>query len=108
MPIGELEGLMFSKLFKSLITLALISASSAAMSYTANKVWFEFRPNGLNRVHVVYTVPELQEFRESFVEFTNRKEAEVFYWSLMRGADFYPPDPKAIEFVSQPVEPEPW
>ena len=99
---------MFKTALKVVVAMVLAGASTNLMAYTANKVWFEFRPSGLCRVHVVYTVPELKEFRESFVEFTSRKEAEVFYWSLMRGGDFYPPSPTAIQFVSQSPEPEPW
>jgi len=79
-----------------------------ASAYTANKVWFEFRPEGTFRVRVVYTVPELKEFREAFVEFTSKKKAEAYYWALLRGADFYHPNPEGIEFVTQPIEPQPW
>ena len=90
-----------------LVAAAAVWGPSAA-AFTANKVWFEFRPTGIFRVHVGYTVPELKEFRESVVEFTKKSEAERFYWDLVRGADFYPPDPGARRFVSQPAKPEPW
>ena len=79
-----------------------------AQAYSANKVWFEFRPNGIFRVYVNYTVPELKEFREAYVEFRAKKEAERFYWDLVRGADFYPPDPAGRRFQSRPPVAEPW
>lgn len=83
-------------------------ACSYALAYTASKVWFEFRPNGVYRVYVTYTVPELKEVRESYVQFTKKQEAEEFYWNLVRGADFYPRDPKATKFVNSPLKPDPW
>jgi hypothetical protein len=91
-----------------LFVMLLFLASPRASAYTANKVWFEFRPEGIYRVHVGYTVPELKEFRESYVEFRKKKDAEKFYWDLVRGADFYPPDPMARRFVNQPLVPDPW
>jgi len=87
----------------------LLVTTSNAWSYAANKVWFEFRDNGRYRVIVNYTIPELKEFREEYVEFANRREAETFYWQLIRGADFYPPDPKRTTFQkSPPTAPVPW
>ncbi len=85
-----------------------LSAGPKSHAYTANKVWFEFRPGGIYRVHVGYTVPELKEFRESYVEFRKKSEAEKYYWDLVKGADFYPSDPKSRKFVNQPLEPDPW
>lgn len=84
--------------------------TGVAQAYTANKVWFEFRPGGIYRVHVNYTVPELKEFRNSFVEFRNRKKAEKYYWDLVKGGDFYNPSPESIRFVNTPadVAPDPW
>ena len=75
------------------LTLNILTVSSA-YSYTANKVWMEFRPNGRYRVYVNYTIPALKELRESYVEFSKKREAEKFYFDLLRGADFYPPDAK--------------
>lgn len=89
--------------------LALLAVlPTRAMAYTANKVWFEFRPEGGYRVHVGYTVPELKQYREAFVFFPKKKDAERLYWDLVRGADFYPPAPEARRFVNQPMQPEPW
>jgi hypothetical protein len=87
---------------------ALAGWTPTAAAYTANKVWFEFRPTGRYRVYVNYTVPELKEFREAWSEFATKQEAERFYWDLVRGADFYLPDPKARRFTAQPPAPQPW
>lgn len=84
------------------------AVSSVASAFTANKVWFEFLSTGIYRVHVAYTVPELKEFRESIVEFKKKKEAERFYWDLVKGADFHPSNPNARRFVNQPAEADPW
>ena len=91
-----------------IVAASLALGSSQVLAYSANKIWFEARPDGIYRVHVNYTVPELKEFREAYVEFTKRKDAERYYWDLVKGADFYPPDPKARRFVSEPMSPEPW
>ena len=77
-------------------------------AYTANKVWFMFKPQGGYRVYVGYTVPELKEYREAHVNFTNKKAAETYYWNLIRGADFYLPDSETIRFSNQEMKPEPW
>ncbi|MCX6116468.1 MAG: hypothetical protein NT027_02920 [Proteobacteria bacterium] len=82
--------------------------SFPAFALTANQVAFEFRPNGIYRVHVYYTVPALKEFRESYIEFTSQKKAEKFYFDVLRGADFYLEDPDKVRFVNQPLEPQPW
>ncbi len=86
----------------------VLSFSERAQAYSANKVWFEFRPNGRYRVVVNYTIPALKEFRESMVEFTSKKEAERFYWALVRGADFYPPAAEKFRFTEVPAKPDPW
>lgn len=91
-----------------LAAMALWACSSAAHAYTANKVWFEFKPAGGYRVYVNYTVPELKEYREAYVDFTSKRDAERYYWDLVRGADFYANDPAQRRFVQQPMEPRPW
>lgn len=92
--------------------LAILAASflswTSAQAYTANKVMFMFKPYGGYRVYVNYTIPELKEYREAYVEFVNRKDAEKYYWDLIRGADFYLPEPDALRFSNQALEPEPW
>ena len=82
--------------------------SGVAHSFTANRVWYELTPHGLIRITVAYTVPELREFREVYADFKTKKEAEKFYWSMVRGADFTLADPSKIEFTAPPMEPRPW
>ena len=79
-----------------------------AQAYTANKVWFEFHDHNIYRVYVNYTIPALKEFREAYVEFTNKKKAEVYYFDLLRGADFYLPDVESRKFIGQPLPAESW
>lgn len=86
----------------------VLNFSEGALAYTANKVWFEFRPNGRYRVVVNYTIPALKEFRESYVEFTSKKEADGFYWAMVRGADFYPPAAEKFRYIQAPAQPSPW
>jgi len=90
------------------LALAGLAPATSSWAYTANKVWFEFRPNGLFRVHVNYTVPELKEYREAYIDFRRKQAAESFYWDLVRGADFYPSNPKARRFVAPVMKPSPW
>ena len=90
------------------VMLALGVFANTAWGYSANKVWFETRPEGIFRVHVNFTVPELKERREAYVQFTSKKKAEKLYWDLVQGADFFPPDPEARRFVAEPMAPEPW
>ncbi|MBF0442468.1 MAG: hypothetical protein HQK54_11230 [Oligoflexales bacterium] len=77
-------------------------------AYTANKVWFEFLENGYFRVYFNYTIPELKEFRESYVDFKDQKKAEKFYWTLVRGGEFFPPNPDRVAFPVLPQKPDPW
>lgn len=90
------------------ISLAMLGHAETSDAYTANKVWLEARPDGYLRVYAIYTVPELKELRESYVVFTNKQEANKYYWDLIRGADFYPPDPKSRRFIPNPTKPDPW
>lgn len=93
------------------ICLLLIGASvhsSTALAYTANRVMFEYRPKGGYRVVVNYTVPSLREYREAYVDFKRKKEAEAFYWDMVRGADFYPSDPTKRQFLTTTAQSEPW
>lgn len=98
----------FSRTLLVLIAALIWLSAATADAYTANKVWFEFRPNGIYRVYVNYTVPALREFREAYAEFTSKKEAEAFYWDLVKGVDFFMPNPKARKFVENPQKPSPW
>lgn len=100
----------------TLLAMALAAAAATAiclparqgLAYTASKVSFEARPNGIYRVYVTYTVPALKEVRESFVEFRSRRDAEQFYYDLLSGADFYHTDPARREFRQNPRQPVPW
>ena len=96
------------RLVSAALTLSVFLTAGRAVAFSANKVWFEFLPSGIYRVYVNYTVPELKEFRESYVEFRKKQDAEKFYWDLVRGADFYPDDPKTRRFTAPPAKPVPW
>ena len=74
---------------------------------TVNKVWFEFHQS-FYRVVFEYTTPELKEFRGGYADFKSKKEAEKFFWSLVRGADFQLGEPKLISFPTQKNKPKPW
>lgn len=92
----------------ALIVFWAVGVADQAYSYTANKVWMEFRTNGRYRVYVNYTVPALREFREAWVEFAKKKEAESYYFDLVRGADFSIPESKKREFKQSVIKPTPW
>ena len=94
--------------FKISLMWLMLWAATPLSAYTANQVAFEFRPNGIYRVHLYYTVPAIKQFRESVVEFTSRKKAEKFYFEVLRGADFYIDDKGATQFVNEPLAPNPW
>ncbi len=91
-----------------LVTLTLGVLCERAAALTANQVAFEFRPNGIYRIYLYYTIPALKEFREAYIEFTSRKKAEKFYFDVLRGADFYLDDPDDLRFVNKPLSPQPW
>ena len=50
----------------------------------------------------------MKEFRENYVEFTNKKEAEQYYWAMVRGAEFFPPNAKDFKYPKAPASPDPW
>src|SRR5689334_365859 len=87
---------------------AIFSVSIEGFAHSVNKVYFERRPDGLFRVIVNYTVPGLREYREAFVDFSKRAEAEKAYWSLAQGADFYIRDASTITFQEPTLKPVPW
>lgn len=93
-----------------LLLLCLCSSlwTARAEAHSANMVWFEFMDDGRYKVVIGYTIPELKEFRESYVIFHSKKEAERFYWDLVRGADFYPSHPKSLRFEQPKRQPTPW
>ena len=96
-------------LFKSLILCWACSGlwPKQLHAVTANKVWFEFHQS-FYRVAFEYTTPEIKEFRGGYADFKSKKEAEKFFWNLVRGADFQLGDPKKISFPSQENKPKPW
>ena len=94
---------------KTMLLIVLFGLSPGRLhAFTANKVWFDFLDRGQYRVTVNYTIPALKEFRESAVIFGKKSEAEKFYWALVRGADFYPEDPKLVRYVAPKLQPLPW
>ena len=95
-------------LFITIFTFLFAPYWPKALAHTANKIWFEFRDDGRYRVYVNYTVPELKEFREAYVDFKNRRKAEAYYWHLVRGGDFHRGTPDTTHFHTPPVGPDPW
>jgi hypothetical protein len=90
-----------------LVSYFVLNAQSL-WAHSANMVWFEFMDDGRYKVIVGYTVPELKEFRESYVIFRSKQKAERYYWALVRGADFYPSNPESIRFQNPKLQPRPW
>lgn len=78
------------------------------VAYTANKVWFDFQRNGSYRVSVSYTIPALREFREAYAVFRKKKDAETFYWHLVRGGEFSVNGPSSLRFEPSKTSPDPW
>ncbi len=103
-----MKGAVFRLIAILVVGVGLVSMPEASHCYTANQVFFEFLPSGKYRVTVSYTVPALKERREAKVIFTRKKEAEKFYWDLVRGADFSLGDHKRRQFVNPPLKPKPW
>lgn len=86
-----------------------LTLSASAFALQASTVFFEFLPGqGIYRVRSIYTIPELKEKREVRAEFRSKKEAEQFYWNLVKGGDFKLGDPKSVEFVNPPLKADPW
>lgn len=94
--------------FSLSLALALFLLPSSLFAYSANKVWFEALDNGTYRVRVVYTVPALKEFREAHAIYKSKKEAEVYYWHLVRGGEFATGGEAKIWFIPPKSEPNPW
>ncbi len=90
------------------VAITALSFQPKAYALTANKVWYE-RHDGFIRILVEYTIPELKQIREAKVEFKDVQKASKFYWSLIRGADFYPwqPGEKNI-YIQVKKKPTPW
>ena len=96
------------------IFLLLLAAIAAALppylpleAHTANRVWYAGYPNFI-RVFVSYTIPEIKERREAYVDFEDPQKAAQYYWDLIRGADFYLYSPDRIRFIDPTEAPDPW
>ncbi len=85
-----------------------IIVPSVVFGYTANSIKLEMMEKGGYRVYINYTIPEIQEFREAFVEFRSKKEADDFYNEILQGADFFLKDPEKNRFSPTPKGPRPW
>jgi hypothetical protein len=96
------------RLANLIVSIALLATSAMSYALTANKVWMEFRTNGRYRVFVNYTVPEQRQFREAYVDFSTKKEAESFFFDLVRGADFSIPNAADRVFTKAPLKADPW
>ncbi|RZA17454.1 MAG: hypothetical protein EOP10_22745 [Proteobacteria bacterium] len=92
---------------KALLVVGLI-APETLFAYSANKVWLDDLDNGNFRVRVQYTVPALKEFREAQAIYKSKREAEVFYWHLIRGGEFATGGPAKLWFLPPKSEPNPW
>lgn len=90
------------------IPLMPICLPGIAAAYTANKVWVSRLMNGTFRVSIEYTIPALKERRLAYTDFGSEKEAQEFYWDVVRGADFFIDRPKARRFENPPPRPQPW
>lgn len=94
---------------QTLFIFAILLWPSLLFSLSASWVDFEFRDDGKFRVKVVYTVPELKEVREVWVDFKEKTKAEAYYFDLAKGADFYLPESESRKFENSPkLKPNPW
>lgn len=82
--------------------------SETAYGLAANKVWFKVLAPGRYRVYVNVTIPELKQYREYHVDFRSFRKASAFFWELVKGADFYPPDKNRNRFQRTPEGYKPW
>jgi hypothetical protein len=90
------------------VILGTLLLPTRTYAYTANQASFEFLATGAYRVNLYYTVPSLREFREASIEFGERKQAEKFYFDVIRGADFYVNAQGDVEFNNGQLTPNPW
>ena len=90
------------------LSLGFSLVGECALGYTANQVSFEFRQGGTYRVNLYYTVPALKEFREAYIDFNDRKQAETFYFDVIKGADFYVDSQGRVDFNNSQTSPSPW
>jgi len=76
-------------------------------SYSADRIWFEFRKKTY-RVHILYTIPELRQFRHIYVDFYRKKKAEKFFSEAVQGIDYYLQNSRLKRFLNQSNIPQPW
>lgn len=100
--------LSWRNILKVLAIYSLLFAAQTASAFSANRVFFEQLGDGRFRVTVSYTVPALKEFREVRTDFRKKREAEDYYWKMVKGADFYLSDPKTARYEQPPLQPRPW
>lgn len=90
------------KILISLLSMLLLTGLSA------NRVWYEARSNGMHRLNINYTVPEMQVSRDVWIEFRDPQKARKFYDHLIKGGDFFLPHEKASRLIQNPPGPQPW
>ncbi len=90
------------------ITLALGLVPTPLFAFSANKVWWESLDDGRVRIAVQYTVPALKEFRLAHAIFTQKKEADAFYWHLIQGGEFSVNGQAQLRYPTLKKEAVPW
>lgn len=89
--------------------LALIFFQSQMLqAFTANKVGWKTKQNGLITLVIEYTIPDLKEKRLAEIDYASQKKASEVYGKLVQGADFYFKDAGKIVFQNPEPKPSPW
>lgn len=91
-----------SKILLAVLSFVFLSGLSA------NRVWYEARSNGMHRLNINYTVPEMQVSRDIWIEFRDPQKARTFYNHLIKGGDFFLPHEKASRVIQNAPGPQPW
>lgn len=85
------------------------SLRASAHGFNANWVDIQRTSYGRYRVIIKYTHNEIGEYREAYIEFTNKDEAIKAFQDLAKGADFFLGDiKKSIHFHNPPEKNEPY
>ncbi|MBC7531430.1 MAG: hypothetical protein H7318_07615 [Oligoflexus sp.] len=92
----------------SCLSLFVLMIPQNLLAYSANKVWMEHLDDGRYRVGIQYTVPALKEFRLAHAIFNKKKDADLFYFQVLRGADFSVNGTDKVWFTPPKTKPEPW
>jgi hypothetical protein len=77
-------------------------------SFSANRIRYELRENNTHRIHINYTVPEMQVSRDVWVEFNDLQEAVEFFNHLKSGGEFFLPHKRTAKIIQNPTGPRPW